>query len=146
MPRQTFLSKETFINANEQHLRQLILNLPDYIPGFVLRGENKLIEQIRFSSTSTKNCPYVIDISVLTLNDQYTRLSIHTAYENGKAFVSDPEMNMMMHEIEAAIQAAAKGETYTRKTQEGVSKAGSSNWFSNLKTGINLLFLKKKIA
>lgn len=146
MPRQTFLTKETFFNASEQHVKQVVYSLPEVLPELTFLADNKLIEQIRFTYQAGEKCDYVVDLSVLTVNDQYCRLSIHAAHKNGKAFVSDPEMHLVIHEIEAAVQATLKGEVYPTPQQVKIKETRNANWMNTFKGSLALLVMKKKFS
>ena len=53
---------------------------------------------------------YHVDITLLPLDTQYTRISFHGEHSNGEAFDNDAEMTMALHDFESAIEAALKGD------------------------------------
>lgn len=147
MPRQTFLTKEAFVNTTDHHLKQILFSLPDVIPVVSLIGENKLIEQIRFAYDVSEKQNYFIDVSVLTVNDQYTRLWLHASHKDGKAFQTDPQMALALQDIAAAVQATLRGEVFYYPVKEEKTKSVTkTTWFSSVKTGFTFLFLKKKFS
>src|SRR5438067_9176164 len=111
MPRQNFLSRDSFVDATEKQTRENILSIPDSLPGIRYLGENRLNESIKFSYVlPPKNLEYHIDVTVLPLNEKYTRVSLHASHINGHVFHSDTDMALALHDFEGAIQAAVKGE------------------------------------
>jgi hypothetical protein len=113
MPRQNFLSRETFVAATEKQTRERLLTVTDVLLNIQFIGENKVNASLRFIyKQPDKNKEYQIDVSVLPLDDQYTRLCLHAGYANGQTFYSDTDMAVALHDLEAAIQAAVKGELH----------------------------------
>ena len=111
MPRQTFLSRESFVDATEKQTRETISSIPAYVSHIVLVSENPIIESYRFSyDKADKKLQYIIDVRVLPLNDQYTRISLHASHTNGHAFYEDADMGFALHDFESAIHAALKGD------------------------------------
>jgi len=111
MPRQTFLSRKSFVDATEKQTRETISSIPAYVSHIVLVSENPIIESYRFSyDKADKKLQYIIDVRVLPLNDQYTRISLHASHTNGHAFYEDADMGFALHDFESAIHAALKGD------------------------------------
>jgi hypothetical protein len=111
MPRQTFLAKESFVDAPEKAARDAILALPAYSGQIRLVQEKYLVHCYRFvCGPSLKNVFYHIDVSILPLNAQYTRVSLHASYLNGQSFYTDSDMAFVLHEFESAVHASVKGE------------------------------------
>ena len=79
MPRQTFLSRESFVDATERQTKETLFSIPAYVSHIRMVAENKVIESYKFHyEQAHKNIHYVIDVSILPLNDQYTRISLHS--------------------------------------------------------------------
>lgn len=111
MPRQTFLARESFVDAAEALTRTTLFTIPAYINYIRLVAENKKIDSVRFSyEKADKNKVYFIDVTVLPLNDQYTRVSLHATHTTGSAFYEDADMAYALHDFESAIHAAVKGD------------------------------------
>ncbi|SHF95937.1 hypothetical protein [Flavisolibacter ginsengisoli] len=111
MPRQTFLSRESFVDATEKQTRETLSSIPAYVSHIVLVSENPVIESYRFTyDKADKKLQYIIDVRILPLNDQYTRISLHASHTNGHAFYEDADMGFALHDFESAIHAALKGD------------------------------------
>jgi hypothetical protein len=111
MPRQNFLSRESFVNASETKTRDSILSLPFHLGHIELISENKMIDKTRFVYIHPgKKIEYFIDVTVLTLNEQYTRVSLHASHVNGHSFYEDAEMAIALHDFESAIHATVNGD------------------------------------
>ncbi len=149
MPRQNFLSKETFVDASEKQTRDSLLAVPSFVPNITLMAENKMIESFRFSyHQPVKETIYHIDVSIQTLNEKYTRISMHGTYANGQAFHTDSDMALALHDFESAIIAALKGDTSFYRPFE--PKVKNTKKFLQLTlafvTSIGVFFLKKKLS
>ncbi len=111
MPRQNFLSRESFVTASETKTRNCILSLPFHLDHIELFAENKMIDSVRFLYLSPgKKNSYYIDVSVWPLNEDFTRVSLHAVHINGQAFYEDAEMAIALHDFESAIHASINGE------------------------------------
>lgn len=149
MPRQTFLSRESFVDATAKQTKETLFSIPAYVSNIKLLAENKLIELVRFSyEQADKKHHYVIDVSILPLNEQYTRISLHASYANGHAFYEDADLAFALHDFESAFHAAIKGDLAQYKPY-GQKEKESSKFMQLLqafKIAIGELFLKKKLS
>lgn len=149
MPRQTFLSRESFVDATEKQTKETLFSIPAYVSNIQLVSENKLIESFKFSYEQVeKKLQYVIDVSILPLNDQYTRISLHASHNNGHAFYSDADMAFALHDFESAIHAALKGDLahYKPLGQKTKEASGLSQFFGSFKSSVIDLIFKKKLS
>jgi hypothetical protein len=149
MPRQNFLSRDSFVDATEKQTKETILSIPDTLPGIRYIGENRLNESIRFSYLSSiKQLEYHIDISVLPLNEKYTRISLHASHKNGQAFHSDAGMAVALHDFESAILAALKGELNDYKPYEPkvAPTQKLKQFFTSMKAQVASFSLKKRLS
>lgn len=149
MPRQNFLSKESFIAATEQQVKETILSIPAFATNIRLIAENKMVESFRFVyEEPVKKLQYYIDVTIRTLNDQYTRLSLHAEYPNGQSFNYDSDMAIALHDFEAAVDAAIKGDVSLYQPHK--PKPGSTKKFlvaaTTMAATVGFLFLKKKLS
>jgi hypothetical protein len=149
MPRQTFLSRESFVDATEKQTKETLFSIPAYVSNIKLEGENKLIESFKFSyEQAEKKLLYIIDVSILPLNDQYTRISLHASHRNGHAFYNDADMAFALHDFESAIHAALKGDLAQYKPLGLKPKEVNSlsQFFFIFKSAITDLIFKKKLS
>ena len=149
MPRQTFLTRESFVDATEKQTKETLFSIPAYLSNISLLSENKLVESYRFSYEQTeKKLQYVIDVSILPLNDQYTRISLHASHTNGQAFYSDSDMAFALHDFESAIHAALKGDlAHYKPAGHKVKEANSwAQFFAVFKSSLSDLIFKKKLS
>lgn len=110
MPRQNFLSREAFVQANEIQARESLLSIPVFVPNIKLIAENTKLQSFKFRyQLPQKNLEYHVDVTVLPLDTQYTRISFHGEHSNGEAFDNDADMVIALHDFESAIDAALKG-------------------------------------
>jgi len=149
MPRQTFLSRESFVDATEKQTKETLFSIPAYVSNIKLVGENKVIESFKFSyELPVKKLNYIIGVTILPLNDQYTRISLHASHVNGHAFYADSDMAFALHDFESAIHAALKGDLAHYKSAGEKSK--ETNSFSHLiavfKSSVTDLLFKKKLS
>lgn len=149
MPRQNFLSRESFVSASEQQAKDSLLSIPAFVSNISLIGENKLVQSYKFSyELPVKKTHYHVDVSMLPLNEQYIRISLHGRFPNGHAFNNDADMAMALHDFEAALQAALKGDTSlympyqprVKNTRKFIQLVGA------VVASIGMTFLKKKLS
>ena len=149
MPRQTFLTRESFVDATEKQTKETLFSIPAYVSNIKLIAENKIIESYKFSYEQTeKKIEYIIAVSVLPLNDQYTRISLHASHTNGHAFYEDSDMAFALHDFESAIHAALKGDlAHYRPAGQKVRETNSlSQFFAVFKSSISDLIFRKKLS
>ena len=149
MPRQTFLSRESFVDATEKQTKETLFSIPAYVSNIKLIAENPRMESYKFSYEQTeKKLRYIIDVSILPLNDQYTRISLHASYVNGQAFYADADMAFALHDFESAMHAALKGDLahYKPAGQKAKEANGWAQFFAGFKSSINELMFRKKLS
>jgi hypothetical protein len=149
MPRQNFLSRESFVDASETQTRDSLSSIPAFVSNIRFVSENKMVGSTRFSyEQPVKNTEYFIDVSVLPLNEQYTRVCLHGTHVNGHSFQNDSDMAIALHDFEAAMQAALKGDVSSYSPYE--PKSGSSKKFlqfaSAFIASVGVFFLRKKLS
>jgi len=149
MPRQNFLAKESFVNASETLTRESILSIPVFANNISLVTENKMLQNMRFVYEQLDNeVKYHIDVSVLPLNDEYTRISLHATHTNGHSFQNDPDMAIALHDFESAVTAALNGDTslYQPTTRHTKNSNGFVRFAFSIMTSVGILMLKKKLS
>src|SRR6476620_186632 len=149
MPRQTFLSRESFVDATEKQTRETLSSIPAYVSHIVLVSENPVIESYRFTyDKADKKLQYIIDVRILPLNDQYTRISLHASHSNGHAFYADSDMAFALHDFESAIHAALKGDlAHYKPAGQKIKEANSwTQFFAVFKSSVSDLIFKKKLS
>lgn len=147
MRRQNYLTRESFVAATQQEAKETLLSIPAFATNIRLLSENKMIERFRFAyEEPVKKLLYYIDVTVMTLNEQYTRISLHGTYATGEVLRDETDMAVALHDFELAVDAAMKGDTslyQPRKEKEG------KKWMfaaSTLVATAGLFFLKKKLS
>jgi len=110
MPRQTFATRQFFVNACERATRQYIDDLPGLYPRLRFVSENAKLHCLLFSyAPEGEQLPIQISLSTLPLNDDCTKVTVHGSFANGCAFYNNPYMTNAMQNVEAALQAAVNG-------------------------------------
>ena len=146
MPRQNFLSKESFVDATEKQTKDSIMSIPAFAPNIKLIAENKMIESIRFSyELAVKEIEYYIDVSIHPLNEKYTRVSLNGRHASGQSFHNNTDMAIALHDFESAILAALKGDVSQYKPY--VPKPGNSRKMmqaaATVVASLGVFFLRK---
>lgn len=128
MPRQTFLSKDFFINASEADAKQCILELPKCISNIKFVAEDAQLQTLKFLYERPADFPEnynYIDVSLLPLNLDQTRITLHGSYTNGCVFYNDSQVANALSNFESAVQAVVKGSINEFEPQD--IKANSTN-------------------
>lgn len=149
MPRQNFLAKESFVNASEVLTRESILSIPVFATNIKLVAENKMLQTMRFLFEQPESeVKYLIDASVLPLNDTYTRISLHARHINGQAFQQDADMAIALHDFESAVTAALNGDTsqYQPTSRQAKNSKGLARLAFSVMASVGILMLKKKLS
>ena len=149
MPRQNFLSRESFVTATEQQAKDSLLSIPAFVSNITLIGENKMIQSFKFCySMPVKNIQYHVDVSMLPLNEQYMRISLHGRHAGGQAFSHDADMAIALHDFEAALQAALKGDTALYKPYQPKvrNRRKVVQFVAAFVTSITMIVLNRKLS
>ena len=116
MPRQNFLSRESFVEASEIQAKESLLSIPVFVPNIKLITENEKLQSFKFRyQLPQRNMEYHVDVTILPLDTQYIRISLHGEHSNGEAFENDADMVLALHDFESAIEAALKGDVSSYK-------------------------------
>lgn len=147
MPRQTFLSRESFLESSEKRTREVLTLLSEHAANISFVADNRLTGGLRFCYVSrSRNAAYNIDVSVLPLNDQYTRLCLHASHTNEEAFYENPDMAYALHDMEAGIQAMVGGDFSYFRQKENIPVASRSFSINHLRSVFDVFFLRKKLS
>ena len=110
MPRQNFISKEFFVNASESEIKQTVLTIPQFVGNIRFLCENTIGAAVKFIyETPGHNLHNYVYVTLLPLNDQQTRVSIHVTYTNGQVFGKDSFISNALTNFESAIYAGLEG-------------------------------------
>jgi hypothetical protein len=116
MPRQNFLSRESFVEATETQARESLLSIPAFVPNIKLVAENIRLQSFKFCyQLPQRNLEYHVDVTLLPLDTKYIRISLHGEHSNGETFANDADMAVARHDFESAIAAALKGDVTSYK-------------------------------
>ncbi len=146
MPRQTFISKEFFLNASEKNTRLTLLSLPQVIEDVKFIRESNVLHSMRFLYQNTNNKKnYQVDVSLLPLNDNYTHVTLHVSHTNGQVFNNDNFIKYALVNFENAVHAAINHDLslYAPRTDE--KKSNKLRYIINsLGLSMNGFILKRK--
>lgn len=129
MSRKNFLSSDFFATTSEEEAKKAICSLPRHIPDITLLKENTLVQSVRFLyEHKEKSVQFYVDVSILPLNNQCVRFSLHCSYTNGHSFHSDNDISNALYNFEQSIQAVVNNDfsflNVSEKTKPS-SKKGS---------------------
>jgi hypothetical protein len=149
MPRQNFLSRESFVEASEIQAKESLLSIPVFVPNIKLIAENTKLQSLKFCyQLPQKDIEYYVDVTLLPLDTQYTRISLHGEHSNGEAFDNDADMAMALHDFESAIGAALKGDVSIYKPYRPKERK-TKNFFqitATIAASAGIFILRKKLS
>jgi hypothetical protein len=148
MPRQSFLSRESFVKASAFRTREILLSLPFHLDHISYVTENRIIDSIRFYyQHPNRKREYYVDVSVLPLDEQFTRLSLHGMHVNGQSFHEDAQMALALHDFESAIHSSLAGDLVMYKEKLSARRK-SRKWLNSsvLRYFLPSLSLNKKLT
>ena len=149
MPRQNFLSRESFVQATEAQAKEGLLSVPVFANNIKLITENTILQTFKFwYQLPQKNIEYHIDVTILPLDNQFTRISLHGRHSNGHAFANDSDMALALHDFESAIQAALTGDVSMYKPYQPSEKKSKKILQSaaTLAASAGIFILRKKLS
>jgi len=147
MPRQTFLTRESFVDATETHTREALRSIPAFLASIHFVSENRPGQTCRFLyEQKAKKQQYHIDVSVLPLNDQYTRISLHASHINGQAFYADADLSFALHDFESAVHAAIKGDLAQYGAAGSIDTSRSQSFGARMRSLLHFLLLREKLS
>lgn len=149
MPRQNYLTRESFVEATELQAKESVLSVPVFASNIQLINHNEMLQSFRFSyKFPEKESDFIVDVSILPLNTQYTRISLHGTHHNGEAFESDADMAIALHDFELAIEATLKGDVSLYKPYQLKEKNTKKfvQFATTVAASLGLFFLRKKLS
>jgi lysyl-tRNA synthetase class I len=140
MPRKNFLSSDFFVPTTENEAKSILRSLPGHVSQLTLLKEDTIIHSTRFLyHNSERNSQCYVDVTLLQLNDQYIRFSLHGSYTNGQAIQSDTEILNILQQFEKSVQAAVCNDFTHFQT---VNQPAPKKSFSFLESIMSLLVSK----
>jgi len=109
MSRQNFVSSDFFVTTSEKDAKKVLCSLAEHLPHVTLLKENTLVHSTRFLFEDVeRKTQYYVDVSIMSLNDQYVRFNLHVSYTNGQAFNSDTEISNVLYQFEQSVHATLR--------------------------------------
>ena len=147
MAKQTIHSKDFFVDAPDQPLKQTILSLPGFVNSIKYVGENTLSETVKFLYENDSDA-HEVTVSLLPLTCEQTRVALHVTAPDKSNGNTQKRVQIVLDNFESAIHAALSGKPEAFQPKE-VKKA-SSGWFNHfmvlLVASVGILFLWKKLS
>ncbi|MBD0279178.1 MAG: hypothetical protein ICV51_06185 [Flavisolibacter sp.] len=112
MPRQSFISKEFFVNVSEKDTRLSLLSLPQHIEDIKFVTQHSLTQSITFLFQNACNKKiFRVCVSLLPLSHDCTQINLHISHSDDQLFYYDKDVEQSLLNFESAIHAALKGDT-----------------------------------
>lgn len=109
MSRQNFVSSDFFVTTSEKEAKHALLSLPRHLPHISLLKDDIIVHSTRFLFEDIdKALQYYVDVSIMSLNDQYVRFNLHVTYTNGHSFNSNTGIKNILYQFEQSIHASVK--------------------------------------
>lgn len=142
----TILSKDFFVDAPDQPLKQTILSIPQYVNSIKFVGENTLAESVQFLYEGGSDT-HEVSVSLRPLTCEQTRVALHVTNADTTTTQAQKQVLTVLDNFESAIHAVLSGKPETYQPKE--VKRSSSLRFFNLTVILTalagLLFLWKKM-
>jgi len=149
MPRQNFLSLETFVEATETQAKESLLSVPAFVANIKLIAENEKLQSFKFRyQLPLKNLEYHVDVTIRALDSQFIRICLHGEHSNGEAFDNDADMALALNDFESAIVAALKGDVSNYKPYKPEEKRSKKflQFTTVLVAAAGIFVLRKKLS
>lgn len=110
MPRQTYISKDFFVNASEREAKNCILQLPEAVSNIKFVAEDPVRHSLKFVYEGEDELPdNLVDVALLPLSIDQTRVTLYGSYTDGASIYKANEVSSTLQNFETAINAAVKG-------------------------------------
>lgn len=143
----TILSKDFFVDAPDQPLKQTILSLPQYVNSIKYLGENMMAESVQFLYEGG-NDTHEVSVSLRPLTCEQTRVALHVTNVDRTSPQAQKQVLAVLDNFESAIQAVLSGKPETYQPRE-VKKSSSIRFFNLVMffaAAAGFLFLWKKMS
>jgi hypothetical protein len=147
MAKQSIHSKDFFVDAPDQPLKQTILSLPGFVNSIKYVGENTLSESVKFLYENDSDA-HEVTVSLLPLTCEQTRVALHVTTTEKTNGSSQKRVQIVLDNFESAIHAALSGKPEAFQPKE--VKKPSASWLNHfmmfLVASAGILFLWKKLS
>lgn len=143
----TILSKDFFVDAPDQPLKQTILSIPQYVNSIKYVGENALAESVQFLYEGGSDI-HEVSVSLRALTCEQTRVALHVTNVDKHSPQAQKQVLNVLDNFESAIHAVLSGkpETYQPRELKRSSSFGFFNFTMLLTALVGFLFLWKKMS
>lgn len=141
----TILSKDFFVDAPDQPLKQTILSIPQFVHSIKFLGENEYAESVQFLYEGDSEV-HEVSVSIRPLTCEQTRVALHVANVDKNSPQAQKQVLTVLDNFESAIQAVlcGKPETYQPKEMKRSSSLRFFNFTLLLMALAGFLFLWMK--
>ena len=142
----TILSKDFFVDAPDQPLKQTILSIPQHVSSIKYVGENSLAESVQFLYEGDSNV-HEVSVSIRPLTCEQTRVALHVTNADTTTHQAEKQVLNVLDNFELAIHAVLSGKPETYQPRE-VKRSSSLRFFNFtllLSALLGFLFLWKKM-
>jgi hypothetical protein len=150
--RHNYLTRESFVPVSEEQARNSLRAIPAFASHIEFLSENRFTESLRFRYAPVNSeLNILVDVTVLPLNESYTRISLHGTYETGQALRDPKEENKLgfsLHDFEKAAEAAIRGEATSYEAprpRKSTMRQGVIG-FGSLLAFLGFIFLGKRLS
>jgi hypothetical protein len=147
MAKQTILSKDFFVDAPDQPLKQTILSIPQFIDSIKFIGENTLSESVKFLYEDDSDT-HEVTVALRPLTCEQTRVALHVNYADKNTVQNQKQVQNVLDNFESAIHATLNGrpEEFQPKELKRSSPIRFFNFVTLFVAFLGLLFLWKKMS
>lgn len=143
----TILSKDFFVDAPDQPLKQTILSIPQYVNSIKYIGENAFAESVQFLYEGGSDT-HEVSVSLRPLTCEQTRVALHVTNVDKHSPQAQKQVLAVLDNFESAIQAVLSGkpETYQPRELKRSSPIRFFNFTLLFTTLVGFLLLWKKMS
>lgn len=124
----TILSKDFFVDAPDQPLKQTILSIPQFVHSIKFVGENAYAESVQFLYEGDSEV-HEVTVSIRPLTCEQTRIALHVANVDKNSPQAQKQVLTALDNFESAIQAVLSGKPETFQPKE-VKRSSSFRFFN----------------
>ena len=124
----TILSKDFFVDAPDQPLKQTILSIPQYVHSIKFVGENAHAESVQFLYEDVSEV-HEVSVFVRPLTCEQTRVALQVTNADKTSPKTQKQVLAVLDNFESAIQAVLSGKPETFQPKE-LKRSASLRFFN----------------
>jgi hypothetical protein len=147
MPRQNFITSDFFLQANTARLTEVLSKMEANIASIRFIEENRLTHSLRYMIGHPDTAGHFVDVSMLPLDEKFTRVCLHASEISGQSFTSNPPLQATLKWFRDAFEAGIENRfLQPEEKKQQPKRSVALELIPSLVAGITGIFLRGKLS